>query len=299
MRRRSFLGLALVLALASGLQSSASPTPPPGFINATDWRGAGPRFGGFSSIAVAPDGKSFLSVSDHGAWTRGTFTRDAQDKLTGITNGAITPLLDAKGKALTEGNTDSEGMALAPDGGMYVSFEGPARVRHYAQPGSASDDLPSAREFAAMKHNSSLETLCIGEGGRLYTIPEISGGGPSRPFPVFRFQNGKWGSFGTVPRSDEFETVDCSIGPDGRFYLLKRAFYGLGGFASRLERFEIGTKGLTGRTVLFQTEPGTFDDLEGLSVWRDKFGKLRATTVSDDNFSMFFVTQIVEFALPD
>ena len=44
-------------------------------------------------------------------------------------------------------------------------------------------------------------------------------------------------------------------------------------------------------------EPGTFDDLEGLSVWRDRLGKLRATTVADNNFSLFFTTQIVEFAL--
>jgi hypothetical protein len=298
MRRRSFLGLTLALALLSGLQSSASPVPPPGFVNATDWHGTGPRFGGFSSIAVTPDGSGFLSLSDHGAWVRGTFTRDDQDRLTGITSGMVTPLLGPDGAALPEGSTDSEGVAVAPDGGIYVSFEGPARVRHYASPGAAADNLPSPREFKSMKHNASLETLCIGPDGSLYTMPEESGGAATA-FPVFRFQNGKWDRFGTVPRGDEFLTVDCSIGPDGRFYLLKRAFYGLGGFASRLERFDMGPKGLTGRTVLFQTETGTFDDLEGLSVWRDRLGKLRATTVSDDNFSMFFVTQIVEFELPD
>lgn len=299
MRRRSFLGLTLVLALASGLQSSASPMPPPSFINATDWQGEGEFFGGFSSIAVTPDGTGFLSLSDHGAWVRGTFARDAQDRLTGISSGPLTPLLGPNGAPLPEGSTDSEGLALAPDGSFYVSFEGPARVRHYASPGSASGNLPSPREFKSMKHNSSLESLCIGSDGSLYTLPEISGGGPARPFPVFRYRNGKWDNFGTVPRGDEFETVDCSIGPDGRFYLLERAFYGLGGFASRLKRYDMGAKGLTGEIVLFQTAPGTFDDLEGLSVWRDHLGKLRATTVSDDNFSMFFVSQIVEFELPD
>ena len=298
MRRRSLVGVTLALALAAGLQSSAGATPPPGFLNATDWHGAGPRFGGFSSIAVSPDGTGFLSLSDHGAWVRGIFSRDAQDRLTGITAGNVTPLLGSGGHPLSEGNTDSEGVALAPDGGIYVSFEGPARVRHYDSPGSKSDDLPGPREFKSMKHNSSLETLCIGPDGNLYTLPEDSGGAAT-PFPVFRYQNGNWDRFGTVPRGDEFMTVDCAIGPDGRFYLLKRAFYGLGGFASRLERFDFGDKGLTGRTVLFQTESGTFDDLEGLSVWRDRLGKLRATMVSDDNFSMFFVTQIVEFTLSD
>ena len=298
MRRRTFLGLTLTLALALGLKSSASGAPPPGFLNATDWQGTGPRFGGFSAMAVTPDGSGFLSLSDHGGWVRGAFLRDAQDRLTGITAGTVTPLLGRGGHPLPEGSTDSEGVALAPDGGMYVSFEGPARVRHFAQPGSPLDDLPSPREFKRMKHNSSLESLCIGPDGSLYTTPEESGGAGTA-FPIFRFQGGKWDRFGTVPRGDEFLTVDCAIGPDGRFYLLKRAFYGLGGFASRLERFDIGAKGLSGKAVLFQTEPGTFDDLEGLSVWRDRLGKLRATTVSDDNFSMFFVTQVVEFALPE
>ena len=298
MRCRSFLGLTLTLALALGLQTSASATPPPGFLTSTDWQGTGPRFGGFSAIAVTPDGTGFLSLSDRGGWVRGVFTRDAQDRLTGIAAGTIMPLLGPGGQPLPKGSTDSEGVALTPDGGMYVSFEGPARLRHFAQPGSPSDNLPSPREFKRMKHNSSLETLCIGPDSSLYTTPEDSGG-TGTAFPIFRYRDGKWGSFGTVPRGDEFLTVDCSIGPDGRFYLLKRAFYGLGGFASRLERFDIGAKGLTGNTVLFQTEPGTFDDLEGLSVWRDNQGKLRATSVSDDNFSMFFVTQIVEFALPE
>jgi hypothetical protein len=299
MRHRSFLGLTLVFALTAGLHSSAGPAQVPGFLSATDWRGEGEGFGGFSAIAVSPDGTGFLAVSDHGAFVKGTFTRDAHDRLAGISSGSLTPLVGTEGEKLRGSNIDSEGVALAPDGTMYVSFEGPARVRRFAVPGGASEILPSPREFKGMPRNSALESLCIGPDGALFTIPEISGGGPSRPFPVFRFKNGSWGSFGTVPRGDEFEVVDCSIGPDGRFYLLSRAFYGLGGFATRLTRYDLGPKSLTGGTVLFQTDPGTFDNIEGLSVWRDRLGRLRATTVSDDNFSIFFVTLIVEFDLPD
>jgi hypothetical protein len=72
----------------------------------------------------------------------------------------------------------------------------------------------------------------------------------------------------------------------------------LGGFASRLLRFTLQDDALTNRTTVFQTDNGTFDDLEGLSVWRDDSGRLRATLVSDNNFSIFFQTQIVEFRLP-
>jgi len=43
----------------------------------------------------------------------------------------------------------------------------------------------------------------------------------------------------------------------------------------------------------------THDNLEGVSVWRDADGALRATLVSDDNFRFLQQTEIVEYLLPD
>ena len=57
-------------------------------------------------------------------------------------------------------------------------------------------------------------------------------------------------------------------------------------------------QGLTAERTLLQTDPGTFDNLEGLAVWRDATG-LRATMISDDNFLALFRSQIVEFRLPE
>ena len=51
--------------------------------------------------------------------------------------------------------------------------------------------------------------------------------------------------------------------------------------------------------TLFETPMGMFDNLEGLSVWRDATGALRATMISDDNFFFLQQTQIIEFRLPD
>ena len=48
-----------------------------------------------------------------------------------------------------------------------------------------------------------------------------------------------------------------------------------------------------------QTEPGLHDNLEGLSVWRDPQGRLRATMVSDNNYLFIFRSEIVEYRLPD
>ncbi len=296
MRRRSLR--ALTLAALIGLPASASPTSETGFLSAVDWFGAGKLFGGFSAIAVTEGGAGFLAISDHGGWVRGQLKRDAAGNLTGITAGKVMPLFGPDGSPLKRGQTDSEGVALAPDGTMFVSFEGPARIRRYAEPGAAAENLPSPREFAAMGRNTSLESLCLGPDGSLYTLQEETGR-EDRPFPVYRYRNGHWDRPGILPRRDAFRAVDCSFGPDGRFYLLERAFHGFMGFASRLRRFELTPAGFSAETVIFQTDTGSFDDLEGLSVWRDEAGGLRATLVSDNNFSSIFTTQIAEFALPD
>jgi hypothetical protein len=288
----------MVLALAAGLHSSASPTPPPGFLADIDWPVEDPEFGGISGIAVEPDGTGFIALSDHGAVVRGRLLRDPAGQLIGVESGALVPLSKPDGTLLEHGQTDSEGLALAPDGGFFVSFEGIARVRRYAAPEAPAEKLPGLTAFDAMRHNASLEALCLGPDGTLYTIPEDTAAADA-PFPVYRLHQGSWDTYGTIPRDEEFLTVDCAVGPDGRLYLLQRAFFGLAGFASRLDRFDLGPDGLTGQTRLFQTETGTFDNLEGLSVWRDSQGRLRATMVSDDNYSVFFVTELVEFALPD
>ncbi len=38
--------------------------------------------------------------------------------------------------------------------------------------------------------------------------------------------------------------------------------------------------------TLFDSTTGTYDNLEGLSVWRDAGGAIRLTMISDDNFNV-------------
>ena len=99
----------------------------------------------------------------------------------------------------------------------------------------------------------------------------------------------------SVTRPDAFVPVGADIGPDGLFYLLERDFTGIG-FRSRVRRFDM-TGGQA--ETLFQTGTNTYDNLEGLSVWRDATGAIRLTMVSDDNFKFFQQTQIVEYRVTD
>lgn len=297
MQRRAFLALTAGVGLLAGLQGSASPVPPTGLLSDVVWTMDDPRFGGFSAIEVQPDGLDFVALSDKGAVARGRFTRDGEGRITKIDGD---PMIRLKGQGedpLRPGRTDSEGLAIAPDGTIYVSFEGPARVLRYATLDGPAENLPSPPDFERMQRNSALEALAIGPDGTLYTLPERSGG-EKQPFPVYRYRKGKWDKDLSIPRSGGYLAVAADIGPDGRFYLLERQFRGLAGFSTRLRRFDLGTK-LTGETTLLQTPVGLHANLEGMSVWRDRKGRLTATLIADDGFSFLFATRIIEYRLPD
>jgi hypothetical protein len=50
---------------------------------------------------------------------------------------------------------------------------------------------------------------------------------------------------------------------------------------------------------MFQSPTGFHDNLEGVAIWRDTAGHLRATMVADNNFLPFLSSGLVEYQLPD
>ncbi|WP_299476732.1 esterase-like activity of phytase family protein [Cypionkella sp.] len=298
MRRRAFVAVVAGLVLIAGLEGSASPTSPLGLLSAFRWTMNDANFGGFSGIEVAENGQDIIALSDRGAFTTAHIVRDDTGRIASVKTNPVQLLRDVDGEPLSPGMSDSEGIALAPDGTVYVSFEGPARVLHYPKLSGAAQSIRSPREFKAMQKNSALEALAIDAAGTLYTLPERSGGA-TKSFPVYRFRAGKWDKRLQISREGGYLAVGADFGPDGKFYLLEREFRGLAGFSSRLRRFTLGAKGFDKGETLLQTPVGLYDNLEGVSVWRDRSGHLTATMVSDDNFKFFLRMQIVEYQLPD
>lgn len=298
MRKRAFLAVAAGVLLLAGLEGSATPTPPPGFLDAWAWSMDDPRFGGLSGLEMAKNGLDFIVLSDRGAITSGQLTRDAGGRITAVSAQPF-QLLKAHGAAaLKPSRADSEGLALAGDGSLFVSFEGVARVLHYKVLGGSAQDLPIAPAFRSMKLNAALEALAIAPDGTLYTLPERTAQ-QDQPFPIYRFRNDQWENTLTIPREGSFLPVGADFGPDGRLYLLERDFRGLSGFASRLRRFTVADEGFTDAETLLETPVGLHDNLESVSVWRDTAGHLTASMVSDDNFNLLLRTEIVEYRLPD
>lgn len=279
---------AVILGLWPALAQAA-----PEYLGTTSWRARDPLLGGMSAIELSADGLSFTAVSDRGAWTTGRLARDAEGRIIAIDAAPLQLLKGAGDAPLRPKRADSEGLAIAPDGTAYISFEGATRVLRYPRLDGSAENLPEAQAFRKLPANAALEALAIAPDGTLYTLPE-GRVDRSKPIPVWRLRKAQWEIAFTIPKLGRFLPVAADFGPDGQLYILERQFDGLAGFASRVRRF---TPEGAGETLL-ETELGTHFNLEGLAVWRDATG-IRLTMIADDNFRFFLSTQIVEYRISD
>lgn len=300
----AFIGLTAAAWAAADQPGSAPSTQPAApiveYVGKYVWSRPDADFGGFSGIELSPDGMRYTALSDRATLWWGTVERDAQDRVRGMTLAGQSNLRDSKGKALVPGyQGDSEGVAVAQDGRIFVSFEGLIRVAEYDSPDVPAKVLPTTPWFKTLGRNKALEALAITDDGALITAPELwPGDDPT--YPLWKFQDGKWSTIGQLPRAGRWAAVAADVGPDGMLYLLQRDFQGLGGFANRLIRVDLtkatGPDARLDEQVLLQTSYRQYGNLEGLSIWKDGQG-LRATMISDDNFLMLLQTEIVEYRI--
>ncbi|MEM7642045.1 MAG: esterase-like activity of phytase family protein [Pseudomonadota bacterium] len=288
MLRRSVRAGAVIAALL------ASPIPAAEFLGSHTWQSGLDPAGGYSALWLGPDGISFVAISDRGAWVEGALTRNAAGAVDGVRVSASGPLLRSTGEDLQPGETDSESIARTADA-FYVGFEGQHRVMRHATIAGAPERMDQAEAFADLQNNSGLEALAADDRGVVYAIPERSGR-LTRPFPVFRLRDGVWDQPFDLRRDGMFLVSGADVGPDGRLYLLERDL-GLLGFRTRVRSFD-----LTGgdERLELETGGGVHDNLEGLSVWRDADGRLRATMISDDNLRNWLQrTEFVDYVLDE
>ncbi|PKQ03158.1 MAG: hypothetical protein CVT73_16270 [Alphaproteobacteria bacterium HGW-Alphaproteobacteria-12] len=72
-------------------------------------------FGGWSGLAVSPDGAAMLSVSDKGHWLTAILLYDERGRLSGMAEAKIAPMLGLDGKPIA-GKTlgDAESLVILP-----------------------------------------------------------------------------------------------------------------------------------------------------------------------------------------
>lgn len=290
----------LVLALiAAGLTGCNTGQPPARAVldAALTLQSDDPDFGGLSALELTDDGMAFVAVTDRARFVTGQLQRSG-GSLAGVSDIQITEMRGTRPGPLPDGAADAEGLALSPDGDLFVSFEAYQRIWAYASVTARARGMPRHADFAQMPGNGALEALAIAPDGALYTLPEHSGR-RDWAIPLYRLDGAVWNIVALLPRSGGFQPVGADFGPDGHLYLLERMFRAPIGFASRIRRFTMQNGRIQAEQTLFQTPVGRHGNLEGLSVWRDGAGKIRLTMVSDDNFLPIQRGELVEYVLTD
>jgi hypothetical protein len=293
MRKRltiALVALGAVLLTVSGRAESVSQIQ---FQSRYVWNEEFDGFGGLSAIEVAANGRDFLALTDRMTLIEGTLLRSG-GRITGVSVQRHKRLQRPKGVTLKHWKRDSEGLAQQADGAFYVSLERLNQVWRYPRAFGAPTVMSSHPDFHRFAQNAGIEALAIDRRNRVYAVPEEVPENHSQ-LPLYRLSAEGWQILNYIEANYGFSPVGADFGPDGFFYLLERRFSGIG-FRSRIRRFDLNAFDPAGE-VLLSTGIGTHDNLEGLSVWRDDAGLIRATMIADDNFKFFQTSEIVEYVI--
>jgi hypothetical protein len=317
---------------ASAQTSTSEQTPSPQVqpLSVFTLSGGGIGFGGFSGLEIDASGTAFIAVNDNGALFSGQITRHAPGQITRHAPGQITrhapgqitrdapgqitrdaPDQGIKGVTFTTKTRlrnadgilpdekklrDFEAIARADDGTLYISVEQSDLLYSFAPGQSTPNASALPVKHGGSRPNNGYEALAIAPDGALFILPESSET-LVRPFGLYRLQaGGAWNRIFEMPRAGGYRPVGADFGDDGHLYVLLRAFSGFS-FSSKIERIRFDQGVPTHHELLFASEYGQFDNLEGLATWTDASGNLRLLAISDNNFKRFQSNQIVEFIL--
>ena len=255
-----------------------------------------PRFGGISAVHV--ENRRVTAVSDAGALIRFALPDRGPSPL------KIGFLPESGGAGASKLSRDSESLVIDGDN-AWIGFEHRNGVGRYRRGGEwhreaitepdALDDWPDNMGPEAMVRLADGTFLVFSEGERL----------PSGATEVLLFE-GDPAEEGTRTvrlgyRAPEgFHITDAALLPDGRVMFLNRRFTLLDGFSAKLTisgplRLNAG-RVLSGREIATFEAPAIVDNMEALSVTRDK-GRTIVWIASDDNFSALQRTLLLKFEL--
>lgn len=301
---RPAAALAAVLALSACAPSKAAPEPPAPITVTTrpvaQWLGgseppvqvgsftyagglqlSAPKpahFGGLSDLDIQPDGR-LIAVEDEGVLLRARIVLDAKGRLTGVTDATLGPLINLEGGAVSgaKADSDSEGLALWPNGDLMVSFERRHRIWLYPAAGGP----PRAAPFpdAPFPDNDGMEALALdpAAGPDAYLV----GREDTRETWICRLKAGCAPGF-RAGKEEYGKLVAARPLPGGRWAFLFREFSPIGGVTSRLMIADA-----QGRLIdlLTLARPATVDNMEGVAALPRPDGSIRFYLISDDNFA--------------
>lgn len=259
------------------------------------------RFGGFSGLIIAPDGRRFLAVTDMGHWLSAEIAYSGKAP-SSIEKARMGPILGLNGRPLTrKRDADAEEIALLSgtlaNGVALVAFERNHRlVRHPIIDGAlgrptALVSLP--QEARRMKSNSGLEAVTVLRGGpsrgAILALAEelldandnhtgwlLGKGAPQR----LTFKD-----FGG------FALTGAAALEDGSVLILERRFRMSEGVKMRLRHVPADELKpghiIEGETLISSDMSHEIDNMEAIAVHKSPAGETVITIMSDDNFNKF------------
>lgn len=247
---------------------------------------------GLSGLVVSADGASFTAISDRNTFVTGDLLRDS-GQLIGVRVTGDARLHDIKGRDLAGPWNDAEGLDIGTDGSLYVSFEGQHRVLRFGSDlnGARLPDLPPLPDI---KRNNGFEALALDPQDRPVIIMEKRRKVDDRTY-ILRLDGGDWARLADLMLTDGYLPVGADFGPDGRLYVLERAVTWMG-FRSRIRQLDLTAPGPLDGPILWVSDR-SYGNLEGLSLWTDDQGRVRATMVADDNETPALFGGFVEITL--
>jgi hypothetical protein len=253
-------------------------------------------YGGFSGLLINNAGTEALVVTDKSFFFVLQLRRDDNDFLTGYSVIKKGRILSSKGEHLNGRNTDSESIAMDANNNYYISFESNHRIMMHTEVDGKGIFVPKHPMFRKLSVNKGIEALAIDNENRLIAIPEKPPLGIS-DIPIFRLQDNKWEIIKYVKIEDNFLVTDAEILPMGLLLILERKFSWTQGFKTRFRLISLDKFDNTEPIIVFTSTANQFDNLEGMTFWKDKKGEMRILTVSDDNFHPLQQSEIREFFL--
>lgn len=270
------------------------------------------HFGGYSAIALDQSGTTLLAVSDGGSWMRARLDHDGR-RLNGLSDVTLGPILDRDGKPVRSvARQDAEGLALIAgdtrNGTALVSFERDHRMMRYPftpeRFGPPNGEVPLPKAARSMGDNLGLEAIATIRAGRMKgTVVAFS--------ERLKDRNGNligWLIGGRAPGTivvrqlSGFDITGAAGLPDGGLLLLERRFRYSEGVKMRIRRIKAADlrrgKLITGEVLLEASDILNIDNMEGIAVHRARDGATVMTLMSDDNFSAFQRSLIMQFTLP-